>query len=142
MGRCKFKPVQPVLKVPGFSSSIFNKAIAFILCFQFQLAPPRYNVANVIYQALGRGVTRSKRRGMQWCRKAAENGHTYSCQRLASAVYGDLPYAREVGLVAEAAGVTSAGFLEGHDVPPEVLTSVLHWFREARQGGHCEQALV
>jgi hypothetical protein len=70
---------------------------------------------------------------MQWCRKAAENGHTYSCQRLASAVYGGLPYAREVGIVEEAAGVpTSTGsHLEGHDVPPEVLTSVLHW-----RGGH------
>jgi TPR repeat protein len=39
-------------------------------------------------QALGRGVTRSKRLAMQCCRKAADNGHTYSCQRLASSMYG------------------------------------------------------
>ena len=33
-----------------------------------------------------------------------------------------------VGLVGEAAGVsTSAGVLEGHDVPPDVLASVVHW---------------
>jgi hypothetical protein len=47
---------------------------------------------------------------------------------------GDLPYAREIGLVEEeeAAGTTSAGYVEGHDVPPDVLTSVLHWFRQAQ----------
>ena len=39
----------------------------------------------------------------------------------------DLPYAREVGHVEEAAGVaTSAGVMEGHDVPPDVLTGVVH----------------
>jgi len=42
----------------------------------------------------------------------------------------DRPYAREVGLVEEAAGVaTSAGVMEGHDVPPDVMTGVLHWLR-------------
>jgi hypothetical protein len=49
-------------------------------------------------------------------------------------MYGDEPYAREVGHVEEAAGVaTSAGVMEGHDVPPDVLTSVVHWLRK---GGH------
>ena len=34
----------------------------------------------------------------------------------------------------EAAGVAaSAGFMERHDVPPDVLTSVVHWLWE---GGH------
>ena len=34
----------------------------------------------------------------------------------------------------EAAGVaTSAGVMEWHDVPPDVLTSVVHWLRK---GGH------
>jgi hypothetical protein len=49
-------------------------------------------------------------------------------------MYGDHPYAREVGHVGEAAGVaTSAGVMEVHDVPPEVLTGVVHWIRK---GGH------
>jgi len=88
-------------------------------------------VANIICQALGRGVTRSKRRAMHWTRKAAENGDTDSCGHIAARMYGDLPYAREVGHVEEAAGVaTSAGVMEGHDVPPDVLTSVIHWLRK------------
>jgi hypothetical protein len=33
-----------------------------------------YDVVSIIYQALGRGVTRSKRRSVQFCRQAAENG--------------------------------------------------------------------
>jgi hypothetical protein len=71
---------------------------------------------------------------MQWLRKAAENGYAGSCLRIASFVYGDTPYAREVGRVEAAAGVaTSAGVMEGHDVPPDVLTSVVHWLRK---GGH------
>jgi len=33
--------------------------------------------------------------------------------------------------VEEAAGVaSSAGFMEGHDVPPDVMTGVLHWLRK------------
>jgi hypothetical protein len=43
-------------------------------------------------------------------------------------MYEDGPYAREVGHVGEAAGVTpSAEGMEGHDVPPDVMTGVLHW---------------
>jgi len=85
-----------------------------------------HDAASNICQALGCGVTRSKRRAIQWCRKAAENGHTVSCLTLATRMYGDRPYAREVGHVEEAAGVaTSAGVMEGHDVPSDVLTSVL-----------------
>ena len=88
-------------------------------------------MASMICQALGRGVTRSKRQAMRCKRKAAENGHTKSCLQLASAMYIDEPYAREVGLVGVAAGVaTSAGVMEGHDVPPEVVTGVLHWLRK------------
>ena len=46
----------------------------------------------------------------------------------------DLPYAREVGHVGEAAGVaTSAGVMEGHNVPPDVLTGVVQWLLK---GGH------
>jgi hypothetical protein len=79
-------------------------------------------------------VTRSKRRAMQWRRMAAENGMAALCLRLACRMYLDLPYAREVGHVEEAAGVAiSAGDMEGHDVPREVLTSVVHWLRK---GGH------
>ena len=55
---------------------------------------------------------------MRWCRKAAESGIADACFKLASHMYGDNPYAREVGHVGEAAGVAeSAGFMEGHDVP-------------------------
>ena len=87
-----------------------------------------------ICQALGRGVTRSKRRALQWLRKAAENGDSDSCWRLATRMYIDEPYAREVGHVEEAAGVaTSVGVTEGHDVPRDVLNGVLHWLRK---GGH------
>jgi len=88
----------------------------------------------IICQALGRGVTRSKRRALQWLRKAAENVHADGCYQLAASMYDDQPYAREVGHVVEAAGVaTSAGNMEGHDVPPDVLTGVEHWLRK---GGH------
>jgi hypothetical protein len=49
-------------------------------------------------------------------------------------MYSNLPYAREVGHVGEAAGVAApAGVMEGHDVPPDALTSVVHWLRK---GGH------
>ena len=67
-------------------------------------------------------------------RKAAETGNADACLQLASAVYRDLPYAREVGQVVEAAGVaTCAGVMEGHDIPPDVMNGVLHWLRK---GGH------
>jgi len=90
-----------------------------------------HDVAHSICQALGRGVTRSKRRAQEWRRKAAENGPAEECLRLAAHMYGDLPYAREVGHVGEAAGVaTSAGIMEGQDVPPDVMIGVLHWLRK------------
>jgi len=90
------------------------------------------DVASFIWLALGRGVTRSKRRAMQYCRKAADNGYPGSCDQLASLMYSDTPHAREVGHVAEAAGVAmSAGVMEDHDVPPDVMTSVVHWLRKA-----------
>ena len=93
-----------------------------------------YDVASIICQALGHGVTRSKRRTMQWRRKAAENGHVRSCAKLAIDMYADQPYAREVGHVMEATGVaTFAGAMEGHDIPPDVLTGVVHWLLK---GGH------
>ena len=91
-------------------------------------------MASIVCRALVRGVTRSKRRAMQWKRTAAENGHTLACWQLAHFVYVDLPYARVVGHVGEAAGgATSAGGMKGHDVPPDVLTSVVHWLQK---GGH------
>jgi len=91
-------------------------------------------MASNICQALGRGVTRSKRRATQWMRKAAELGETASCLRLACRMYTNQPYAHEVGHVGESAGVADpTGVMEGHDVPPFVLTGVLHWLRK---GGH------
>ena len=90
-----------------------------------------HDEASTNCQALGRGVTRSKRKVEQWIRKAAENGESKECIRLAQHMYADLPYAREVGHVVEAAGVvTPAGIMEGHDVPPDVLTSVIYWLRK------------
>ena len=86
--------------------------------------------ASIICQALGRGVTRSKQLTLSWMRKAAENGLANACLQLAGCMYGDEPYAREVGHVAEASGLAmSVGLMEGHDVPPDVLTSVVHWLR-------------
>ena len=71
---------------------------------------------------------------MRWKRQAADNGLADSCLTLAADMYSDQMYARGVGNLGEAAGVdTSAGVMEGHDVPPEVLTSVLYWLRK---GGH------
>jgi len=79
----------------------------------------------------GRGVTRSKRRAMHWMRKAAENGRHEASMTLAAFMYMDMPYAREVGHVGEAAGVaTPSGVREGHDVPPDVLTGVVYWLQK------------
>jgi TPR repeat protein len=89
------------------------------------------DAASNICQALGRGVARSKRKAQQWRRKAAENGHAEACLSLAGHMYLDLPYACEVGHMGEAAGAAAlAGVIEGHDVPPDVLTSVVHWLRK------------
>jgi hypothetical protein len=71
---------------------------------------------------------------MHWVRKGAEIGCPDSCWKLAINMYADQPYARELGLVVQAAGVAlAAGVMEVHDVPPDVLTSVVHWLRK---GGH------
>jgi hypothetical protein len=69
---------------------------------------------------------------MRWRRKAAENGDTHMCLTLAARMYLDQPYAREVGRVGEAVGVSSSEVMEGHDVPPDVLIGVVHWLQ---QGG-------
>ena len=101
---------------------------------RFSTSRASHDVVRITCQALGRGVTRSKRRVVQWLRKAAESGDSPACSVLANSVYIDLPYAQEVGHVGEAAGVApSAGFMEGHDVPRDVLTGVVHWLRK---GGH------
>jgi len=91
-------------------------------------------VASTDCQALGRGVTRSKQMALRWKRKAAENGDADACMALAARMYLDQPYAREVGHVVEVAGVaSSAGVMEGHDVPTDVLTGVVHWLRKGGQ---------
>jgi len=90
-----------------------------------------HDVAGFICQALGCGVTRSKQTALRWMRKAAENGDAVSCMLLAMFMYEDRPYAREVGHVGEAPGIAmSAGVTEGHDVPPDVLSGVVHWLRK------------
>jgi len=95
-----------------------------------------HNVASFISKTLGRGVTRSKRRAMEWCRKAAENGHADACVRLATCLYLGQPYAREVGHVREAdAAVTSDGVMEGHDVPRDAFISVVHWLLKGCTAG-------
>ena len=76
---------------------------------------------------------------MQWRRKAAENGHANACLHLAGAMYLDLPYAREVGDEEESAGVAkSAGVMEGHNIPPDVLTGVVHWLQKGRYNPSAE----
>jgi hypothetical protein len=79
--------------------------------------------AIIICQALGRGVARDNRRSIQYLRMSAETGSADTCLGLARSMYLDLRCARKVGHVGEAAGVqTSAEVMEGHDVPPDVLT--------------------
>ena len=78
---------------------------------------------------------------MKWRRKAADLGDAVACMDLALTMYADGLYAREIGHVVEAAGVaTSAGVMEEHDVPPDVLTSVVHWVQKAN--GHPGDALA
>ena len=90
-------------------------------------------MVGIICEALGRGVKRSKRQSMRWIRKAAENGHDLACFQLAMSMYEDHPYAREVGRVGEAAGAaTSAGVMEGHDVPSDALIDVVHWLERGK----------
>mmetsp|Transcript_33172 Transcript_33172/g.81523 ORF Transcript_33172/g.81523 Transcript_33172/m.81523 type:complete len:167 (-) Transcript_33172:759-1259(-) len=86
---------------------------------------------------VGRGVKRSKRKAMEWCRKGAELvGDTTACRKLAMDMYADEPYAREVGHLAEATVADiSPAVAEGHlDVPVDVLFDVLHWLRKAGEG--------
>jgi len=72
---------------------------------------------------------------MRWKRTAADNGDAHACLLLAYSMYMGQPHAREIGhFVGEAAGVAaSAGVLEGHDVPGDVLTDVVYWLQK---GGH------
>ena len=75
---------------------------------------------------------------MRWMRKAAENGLADGCFQLAGRM--DRPYAREVGHVGKAArATTSAVVMEGHDVPPDVLTSVI-WLQNG--GGNPSDELL
>ena len=92
-------------------------------------------MSSVFCQALGRGVTRSKGLCMYWRRKAAENGNTAMCLTLAKNMYEYRPNARKVGHVVDAAvNATTVGSMEGgHDVPGDVLISVVHWLQK---GGH------
>jgi len=70
---------------------------------------------------------------MAWTRKPAEIGDAGSCYELAIDMYADKPYAREVGHVGEPArDATSVGDMEGHDVPPDVLTEVVHWLLKGK----------
>ena len=87
---------------------------------------------SAMYTVGAGGVARSKRRAMQWLRKAADLCVVQSCVVLAREMYHDHPHAREVGLVeVEATGVAmSAADMEGHDVPPEVLKSVVYWLQK------------
>jgi len=55
--------------------------------------------------------------------------------RLAIHMYADRPHAREAGRLGEGAEVAAGLFasyevMEGHDVPPDVLTSVIYWLQK------------
>ncbi len=101
-----------------------------------QLVPLHHGVAaqNIaaMYTVSTGGVARSKRRTMQGFRKAADLGVVVSCVELARDMYEDSPHARVIGHVeVEATGVAmSAADMEGHDVPPEVLKSVVYWLQK------------
>jgi TPR repeat protein len=101
-----------------------------------QLVPLHHGDAaqniSAMYTVGAGGVARSKRRAMQWLRKAADLCVVQSCVKLAHDMYEDWPHASEVGHVeVEATGVAmSAADMEGHDVPPEVLKSVGHWLQK------------
>ena len=73
--------------------------------------------------------------------------HTRACDSHLSGL--DRPYAREVGHVGDAGGIAASdGVMEGHDVPQDVLTSVVHWLRKGcakgntgvREGNGCGRA--
>jgi len=88
-------------------------------------------MASIICRSLWRGVPPKKRHAVKWWRKAAENGDAFACFELASQMYGDNSYAREVGHVKEAAGAASlVGVTEGHDVPLDVMIGVVHWLQK------------
>jgi len=114
-------------------ATLFMPATSSSICL-VQTKVYRY-VASFERQTLSGGVKRSKREAMRWLRKSAEGGetgHGDACWYLALWMYSDRPHTREVGHVEEAAGVaTSAGGVEGHDVPPDVLNSVVHWLARA-----------
>ena len=66
------------------------------------------------------------------------------CLQLASNMYEDRPHARALGHVeVEATGVAmSAADMEGHDVPPEVLKSVVHWLRRGALPGNTIHTII
>jgi hypothetical protein len=68
---------------------------------------------------------------------SADTGVAVSCLQLARDMYADWPHARALGhMEVEATGVAmSAADMEGHDVPPEVLKSVVYWLRRASVTG-------
>jgi len=90
--------------MPATSSSTFHTLVS---CLS-ETAATSHDVASNICRALGRGVTRSKRRAMQWTRKAAENGHAGACMLLAARMYMNLPYARHDRQIEEETGVTTS----------------------------------
>lgn len=92
-------------------------------------APSASNLC-VMY-ASGRGVKRSKRRSQLWARRAADLGTALVCLDLARDMHTDRPYARKVGFVVGAEEVGHEVFTQGHDVPPAVLASMVHWIRKA-----------
>jgi hypothetical protein len=54
-----------------------------------------------------------------------------ACVKLARSMYIDKPHAHEVGHVGAAVGgASSAGLMEGHDVPQDVMTSIVYWTRK------------
>jgi len=100
------------------------------------------DMAGIICQALGCGVRRSKRQAMRWRRRAVEGGDSNACLTLASGMYGDHPYAREVGQAVDAAGVAAeladegaAEVLYRHDVPADILIGVVQWLLKGGAAG-------
>ena len=108
-----------------------NRVRASLRAFTLKVSLAPISVECLFSMTLLRGVARRKQMSMRWTLKAAEIGRDRSCWQLAASMYLGHPYAREVGYVEAAAGVaTSAGAMEGHDVPADVLTGVVHWLRK------------
>ena len=82
------------------------------------------------------GVSRARHVAMAWLRKAAETGHLGACIMLASNIYLDRAYARDVGEIADPSNANE-DYL-GYYIQLHHLRKVLYWLRK----GVCDEGFV